>query len=128
MGQSIDTDQKQQLAAWNKRCGILWLKYFAIVLAPIFLLMFPFVQVLNYFLDVTRPLVTGEMVYGQSGYYEYQAAKDQALIILAVLPVLAAAHYYLCNRWCNKAIRALGLPPGDTTRWNRWVLGKAQDS
>jgi hypothetical protein len=128
MDQSIDTDQKQQLAAWNKRCGILWLKYFAIVLVPIFLLMFPFVQVLNYLLDVTRPLVTGELVYGQPGYYEYQAGKDQALIILAGLLVLAAAHYYLCSRWCKKAIRALGLPPGNATRWNRWVLGKAQDS
>jgi hypothetical protein len=129
MDQSIDTDQKQQLAAWNKRCGILWLKYLAIVLVPIILLMFPFVQVLNYFLDVTRPLVTGDLVYGQPGYYEYQAAKDQSLIILAVLVVLIAAHYYLSNRWCKKAIRTLGPPPGrNPSRWNRWVLGKAHDS
>jgi hypothetical protein len=129
MNQSIDTDQKQQLAAWNKRCGVLWLKYFAIVLVPIFLLMFPFVQALYYFLDVTLPLVSGELVYGQPGYYEYQAAKDQSLIILAGLFVLAAVHCYLSNRWCKKAIRALGLPPGSNpSRWNRWVLGKAQDS
>jgi hypothetical protein len=128
VNQSIDTDQKQQLAAWNKRCGILWLKYFAIVLVPLFLLMFPFVQVLSYFLDVTLPLVTGELVYGQPGYYEYQAAKDRSLIILAGLLVLAAAHYYLCNRWCKKAIRTLGPPPGNTSKWNRWVLGKARDS
>jgi hypothetical protein len=129
MDQSIDTDQKQQLAAWNKRCGILWLKYFAIVLVPLFILMFPFFQVLNYFLDVIRPLVTGELVYGQPGYDEYQAAKDQSLIILAGLLVLAAAHYYLCSRWCKKAVRTLGLPPGgNPSRWNRWVFGKAGDS
>lgn len=128
MNQPIDTDQKQQLAAWNKRCGILWLKYFAIVLVPLFILMLPFFQVLNYFLDVTRALATGELAFGQPGYYESQAAKDQALIILAVLVVLAAAHYYLCNRWCKKAIRTLGPPPGNSSRWNRWVIGKAQDS
>ena len=91
--------------------------------------MFLFVQVLNYFLDVTRPLISGELAYGQPGYYEYQAAKDQSLIILAALVVLMAAHCYLSNRWCKKAIRALGPPPGgNTSRWNRWVLGKAHDS
>lgn len=128
MDQSIDTDQKQQLAAWNKRCATLWLKYFAIVLLPLFILMFPFFQVLSYFLDVTRPLVTGELVYGQPGYYEFQAARDQSLMILAGLLVLAAAHYYLCNRWYKKALRTLRPPPGDSSRWNRWVFGKAQDS
>ncbi|TLM80792.1 hypothetical protein FDW84_18235 (plasmid) [Pseudarthrobacter sp. NamE5] len=128
MAQAIDADQKQQLATWNKRCGKLWLKYFAMVLLPLFLLMFPFGLALNYFLAVTGPLVSGELAYGQPGYYEYQAAKDQSLIILAGLLVLGAAHYYLCNRWCKKAIRTLGPPPGSSSRWNRWVLGKAQDS
>ncbi|MFC8523397.1 hypothetical protein [Pseudarthrobacter sp. NPDC057230] len=124
----IDADRKQQLAAWNKRCAKLWLKYFALVLAPLFILMLPFFQVLNYFLSVTGSLVSGEMAYGQPGYYEYQAAKDQSLILLAGIVVLFAAHYYLCNRWCKKAIRTLGPPPGDSTRWNRWVFGKAQNS
>lgn len=128
MTQSIDADQKQQLAAWNKRCAKLWLKYFAIVLVPLFILMVPFFQVFHYFLDVVGPLVSGEMAYGQPGYFEYQDAKDQALIILAGLLVLAAAHYYLCNRWCKKAIRTLGPPPGNSSRWNRWVLGKAKGS
>lgn len=127
MDGSTDTDQKQQLAAWNKRCGILWLKYFALVLVPLFILLLPFFRGLTYFLDVTRALATGELVFGQPGYYESQASKDQALIILAVLVVLAAAHYYLCNRWCKKAIRTLGPPPGNFSRWNRWVLGKAKD-
>lgn len=36
MVQTTDADQKQRLAAWNKRCGILWLKYFVIVLVPFF--------------------------------------------------------------------------------------------
>lgn len=127
--QTIEADQKQQLADWNKRCGKLWLKYFAIVLLPLVLLVFPFIQVLYYFLDVARPLISGEFVYGQPGYYEYQAAKDQSLIILAILFVLIAAVFYLSNRWCKKAVRTLDPPPvGDTSRWNRWVLGKAQDS
>lgn len=128
MDGSIDADQKQQIAAWNKRCGKLWLKYFALVLVPLFIVMFPFFQVLNYFLAVTGPLVSGELAFGQPGYHEYQTAKDQSLIILAGLLVLMAAHYYLCNRWCKKAIRTLGPPPGDSTRWNRWVFGKAQNS
>jgi phosphoglycerol transferase MdoB-like AlkP superfamily enzyme len=129
MNGSIDADQKQQLAAWNKRCGKLWLKYFAVVLVPLFILMFPFFQVLNYFLAVTGPLMSGELAYGQPGYYEYQAAKDQSLITLAILLVLIAASYYVSSRWYKKAIRALGPPPGgNTSRWNRWVLGKTQDS
>jgi hypothetical protein len=129
MAQTIDAEQKQQLADWNKRCGKLWLKYFTIVLVPLFVLLFPFIQVLLYFLDVMDPLVSGELAYGQPGYYEYQAAKDQSLIILAILLVLIVAVFYLSNRWCKKAIRVLGPPPvGDTSRWNRWVLGKTQDS
>ena len=128
MNGSIDAEQKQQVAAWNKQCGKLWLKYFALVLVPLFILMLPFFQVLNYFMAVTGPLVSGEVAYGQPGYYEYQAAKDQSLIILAALVVLAAVHYYFCNRWCKKAVRTLGPPPGDSGKWNRWVFGKGQNS
>ena len=129
MAQTIDADQKQQLADWDKRCGKLWLKYFAIVPLPLVLLTFPFIQVLDYFLDVTRPLISGELAYGQPGYHEYQAAKDQSLVILAILLVLVAAVFYLSNRWYKKAIRVLGPPPvGNASRWNRWVLGKSQDS
>lgn len=128
MNGSIDAEQKLQVAAWNKQFGKLWLKYFALVLVPLFILMLPFFQVLNYFMAVTGPLVSGEMAYGQPGYYEYQAAKDQSLIILAALVVLAAVHYYFCNRWCKKAVRTLGPPPEDSSKWNRWVFSKSQNS
>ncbi|MDV8148428.1 hypothetical protein [Arthrobacter sp. B10-11] len=128
MAQTMDADQKQQLADWNKRCGKLWLKYFAMVLPPLVLLLFPFIQVLYYFLDVTRPLISRELAYGQPAYHDYQAAKDQPLIILAIFLVLIAAVFYLSNRWYKKAIRVLGPPPvGNTSRWNRLVLGKSQD-
>ncbi|KRE88223.1 hypothetical protein [Arthrobacter sp. Soil764] len=126
MDRLIDTDQKQQLAAWNKRCATLWLKYFAIVFVPLTLLTMPFFQLFYYFLDVTGPLVSGELAYGQPGYYEYQAAKDWSLVVLAVLLVLIGAVFYLSNRWWKKAVRKLGLPPGgDPSKWNRWVFGKA---
>jgi len=128
MGGSIDAEQKQQIAGWNKRCGKLWLKYFAMVFVPMALLVFAFVQVLNYFLAATGPLVSGELAYGQPGYYEYQAAKDQSLILLAGLFILMAAHFYVCNRWYKKAVRTLGPPPGDSTKWNRWVFGKAKNT
>jgi hypothetical protein len=128
MAQTIDADQKRQLADWNKRCAKLWLKYFAVLTPPLVLLMFLFFQALYYFVSVTGPLVSGELASGQPGYYEYQAAKDQSLIILAILLVLIVASYYVSNRWYKKAIRALGPPPGgNTNKWTRW-WGWSQDS
>lgn len=107
---STETDQKEQIAAWNKQCKKVWVKYFTVVIPSSFLLTLPFILTLRYFLDVTVPLVSGELAYGEPGYYEYQAAKDQALIILAVLLVIIMAVNYFTHRWYTKLIRALGPP------------------
>ena len=88
MNQPIDADEKERIASWNKRCAKVWFKYLAFVVLTFALLLAPFIQVFHYFLDVTVPLVSGELIYGQPGYQEYQTAKDWYLIILAVLLVL----------------------------------------
>ena len=124
MNQPIDADEKERIASWNKRCAKVWFKYLAFVVLTFALLLAPFIQVFHYFLDVTVPLVSGELIYGQPGYQEYQTAKDWYLIILAVLLVLFSVVYYLGHRWYKRAIRALGTPPsGMFNRWNRWVVG-----
>lgn len=90
------------------------LKYFAVVLPILVLLMGPFFLTFEYFFDLVNPLISGELGYGQPGHYEYQAAKDQAIIILAVLFVLIIAAFYLAHRWHLKMVRVLGPIPGDT--------------
>jgi hypothetical protein len=87
-------------------------KYFVVILPITVLLTGPFFITLQYFLDLVNPLISGELAYDQPGYYEYQAAKDEAIIILAVLFVLIITALYLARRWYMKLIRALGPRPG----------------
>jgi hypothetical protein len=127
MTQTITSDLETQAAAWDKQCVRVQLKYFAVVLPIMVLLMGPFFLTLQYFFDVVTPLVSGELAYGQPGYYEYQAAKDQTVIILAVLFVLIIAAFYLTHRWYMKLVRVLGTRPGGYPgKWQRW-LGTVSD-
>lgn len=78
-----------------------------------------------YFIDVVSPLMSGELAYGLPGYYEYQEAKDQALIVMAVLFVLYATALYLLYRWYKKMMRALGPRPGGYPgKWKRWLCAE----
>ena len=122
MAQATTHDQKEQAAAWDRQCWKVQLKYAAFVLPPAFVLMLPFFLTLYYFLDVAGPLVSGELAYGQPGYYEYQAEKDRYLILLAVLFVLNVALYFISFRWYKKMMRALGPRPGGYPgKWKRWL-------
>ena len=125
MTQAIDADQKEQTAAWDKRCWKVQLKYSAVLFPTTFLLFLPFGVALFYFIDVVSPLMSGELAYGLPGYYEYQEAKDQALIVMAVLFVLYATALYLLYRWYKKMMRALGPRPGGYPgKWKRWLCAE----
>lgn len=127
MTQTTTSDLKDQAAVWDKQCVRVQLKYFAVVLPVVGLLSGLFFLTLQYFFDVVTPLVSGEMAYGQPGYYEYQAAKDQAIIVLAVLFVFIIAALYLAHRWHAKMVRVLGPRPGGYPgKWQRW-LGTVSD-
>ncbi|MCU1531538.1 MAG: hypothetical protein JWO49_1109 [Arthrobacter sp.] len=127
MTQTTTRDLEEQAAAWDKQCTRVQLKYFAVVLPVMVLLSGPFFITLQHFFDVVTLLMSGEMAYGQPGYYEYQAAKDQAIIVLAVLFVLIIVVLYLAHRWYMKMVRVLGPRPGGYPgKWQRW-LGTASD-
>ena len=127
MRQTITSDLEEQAAAWDKQCVRVQLKYFAVVLPVTVLLSGFFFITVQYFFDVVTPLVSGELGYGQPGYYEYQVAKDQAIIVLAVLFVLIIAGFYLAHRWHTKMVRVLGPRPGGyPDKWQRW-LGTVSD-
>lgn len=114
--------QKKQAAVWDKRCIRMLLTYFVVSLPPMVLLISLFGFALQYFLELVNPLISGELAYGQPGYYEYQAAKDQALIIMSVLFVLVITAFYLTYRWYMRLIRALGSRPGGYPgHWKRWL-------
>ena len=125
MTQTIDADQKELTAAWDKRCWKVQLKYVAVLFPTTFLLFLPFSVALFYFIDIVSPLMSGELVYGLPGYYEYQEAKDDALIFMAVLGVLYATALYLMYRWYKKMMRALGPRPGGYPgKWKRWLCAE----
>ncbi|UZX04767.1 hypothetical protein F8G81_20840 [Arthrobacter sp. CDRTa11] len=125
MTETAAAGQKEQTKAWNKRCNKIGLKYFVIALPPIVLLMVTFMTTLQYLLDVTGPLVSGELASGQPGFNEYQAAKDQALIILAVLLAFITAVFYFAHRWWKKSMRAIGPRPGGYPAKSKRWLGAA---
>jgi hypothetical protein len=127
MTQTTTSDLERQAAAWDKQCMRVQLKYFAVVLPIMVLLMGPFFLTFQYFFDLVNPLISGELGYGQPGYYEYQAAKDQVIIILVVLFVLIIAAFYLTHRWYVKLVGVLGPRPGGyPSKWRRW-LGTVSD-
>jgi hypothetical protein len=81
-----------------------------------------FTVTLLWFLDLVTPLMTGELAYGQVGYYEYQEGKDVLLVILAVLLVLNVALIALLHVSYKKRLRALGPRPGGMPgKWKRWL-------
>ncbi|MEJ1179265.1 MULTISPECIES: hypothetical protein [unclassified Pseudarthrobacter] len=121
MTETAAAGQKEQAKAWDKQCNKIGLKYFAIALPPLVLLMAPFMTTLQYFLDVTGPLVSGKIASGP-GFNEYRAVKDQALIILAVLLAFITAVFYFAHRWWKKSMRAIGRRPGGYPyKWKRWL-------
>lgn len=127
MTQTTTSDLENQAAAWDKQCVRVQLKYFAVVLPIMVLLSGLFFITLQYFFDVVTPLVSGELAYGQPGYYEYQAAKDLAIIVLAVVFVIIIAALYVAHRWHAKMVRVLGPRPGEyPDKWQRW-LGTVSD-
>lgn len=76
-----------------------------------------------WFLNLVTPLVTGDLVYGEVGYAEYQEGKDVVLIILAVLLVLNVTLLGFLHAWYKKRIRALGPRPGPAPgKWKRWLF------
>lgn len=98
------------------------LKYGVVTFPAMLMVMMPFVVALEYFIELVTPLMSGELAYGQPGYYEYQAVKDQVLIVVAILFVLVIMVMYLTHRWYKKLIRALGPRPGGYPgRWKRWL-------
>ena len=122
MTQATTHDQKEQAAAWDKQCRKMQLKFGVVTLPAMLLVMIPFVIALEYFIELVIPLISGEVAYGQPGYYEYQAAKDQVLIVVAILFVLVIVVMYLTHRWYKKLIRALGPRPGGYPgKWKRWL-------
>lgn len=69
------------------------------------------------------PLITGDLVYGEVGYEEYQEGKDVLLIAVAVLLVLNAAFLGFLHIWYKKRIRSLGPRPGGLPgKWKRWAF------
>lgn len=127
MTQTTEVDQKEQTAAWDKRCNKLALKYLVVSFPTGILLGGAFGLTLVIFLNLLLPLVTGEVAFGEAGYNEYQEAKDLALIVLAVLFVLNVAAIVLWQRWYKKRLRALGPRPGGTGRWKRWLYSIDRD-
>jgi hypothetical protein len=120
MIQTKVTEQKEQTAAWDKQCKKLLLKYSALTLVTGAPLLFPFFYVFWTLVELLTPLISGDLAYGQAGYYEYLEAKDLGIIALAVLLVLNIAWFLLMKRWYKKRIRALGPRPGGYPgKWKR---------
>lgn len=123
MTQTTMSDQKEQGAAWDKQCMKMQLQYFVVALPPMVLLVSFFGFALQYFVELVNPLISGELAYGRPGYYEYQAAKDQALVILSVLFVLVITALSLSYGWYMRLIRALGPRPGGYSGQSKSWLG-----
>lgn len=122
MTETAAAGQKEQTKAWDRQRRKVQLKYLAVTLPIQFVLLLPFVLTLYFFLDLLGPLVSGELTYGQPGYYEYQAEKDRTLIRLAVLLVVNVATWYVMVRWYKKMMRSLGPRPGGYPgNWKRWL-------
>lgn len=122
MIQTKVTEQKEQTAAWDRQCKKLLIKYSALTMVTGTPLALPFLYILWTLVELLTPLISGELSYGQAGYYEYQEAKDVGIVALAVLLVLSVAWLFLMKRWYKKRLRALGPRPGGYPgNWERWL-------
>lgn len=122
MTQDVAAAQPELTAAWDKRCrrlaGKCWL-----FMALGFPLPAAFGGAVVWLKELAMPLVTGDLVYGQAGYLEYQEGKDVLVVIVAVLLVLNVAFMGLLHVWYRKQIRALGPRPGGMPgKWKRWAF------
>ncbi|PTT66147.1 hypothetical protein, partial [Arthrobacter sp. HMWF013] len=119
---ALELDQKEQAAAWDKRCQKLLVGYGLLVFLTGMPLMGAFFYCLTWFIELLTPLMNGELSYGMPGYYEYHSAKDSVLVITAVLLVLVIAWMVWTYRWYKKRMRALGPRPGGYPgRWKTWL-------
>jgi hypothetical protein len=73
------------------------------------LLALPFLGAALYLAGVLYPLIKGDIAFGHSSYYEYRAASDAGILILAASIVPYCAAGILTGRWVRKAHLALGL-------------------